>query len=71
MLIYQIVPMKSRMIYCFKSNIMFNRILFDRNITPTIPLINEVDITTSTLNELVQNMNDVTNREKELQRQQV
>jgi hypothetical protein len=63
--------MKNRMIYCFKGKIMFNRILFDRNNTPTIPLINEVDITTSTLNELVQNMNDVTNREKELQRQQV
>jgi hypothetical protein len=44
--------------------------LFYRNI-PTIALINEVDITTTTLNELVQNMNDITNREKELQRQQV
>ncbi|CAF3973305.1 unnamed protein product, partial [Rotaria sp. Silwood1] len=37
----------------------------------TIPSVNEVDVTTSTLNELVQNMNDITNREKELQRQQV
>ncbi len=36
-----------------------------------IPLINEVDVLTSTLNDLVQNMNDITNREKELQRQQV
>ncbi|CAF5059002.1 unnamed protein product, partial [Rotaria sp. Silwood1] len=36
----------------------------------TIPSVNEVDVTTSTLNELVQNMNDITNREKELQRQQ-
>ncbi|CAF3484934.1 unnamed protein product [Rotaria sp. Silwood1] len=37
----------------------------------TIPSVNEVDVTTSTLNELVQNMNDITNREKELQRQQL
>ena len=39
--------------------------------TPTIPAIMEADITTCTLNDLVQNMNDITNREKELQRQQV
>lgn len=34
-------------------------------------MITEVDIITSTLNDLVQNMNDITNREKELQRQQL
>ncbi|CAF4342927.1 unnamed protein product, partial [Adineta steineri] len=43
----------------------------EKSTTPTIPLVPEVDVTTSTINELVQNMNDITNREKELQRQQV
>ena len=37
----------------------------------TIAVINEVDISTSSLAELVQNMNEITNREKELQRQQL
>ena len=43
-------------------------ILSFRN-TSAAPSVNEVDVTTSTLNELVQNMNDIANRE--LQRQQV
>ncbi|CAF3137563.1 unnamed protein product [Rotaria socialis] len=43
----------------------------EKSNTPTIPPVNEVDVTTSTLNELVQNMNDITNREKELQCQQL
>ncbi|CAF1039731.1 unnamed protein product [Adineta steineri] len=43
----------------------------EKSTTPTIPLVPEVDVTTSTINELVQNMNDITNREKELQRQQL
>lgn len=37
----------------------------------SIPPITEVDVITTSLNELVQNMNDITDREKELQRQQV
>ncbi|CAF4386873.1 unnamed protein product, partial [Rotaria sp. Silwood2] len=43
----------------------------EKSNSSTISAVNEVDVTTSTLNELVQNMNDITNREKELQRQQV
>ncbi len=56
--------------FSLEYKLSINMILFYRN-TPTIAPINEVDITTSTLNDLVQNMNDITNREKELQRQQV
>jgi hypothetical protein len=56
--------------FSLEYKLSINMILLYRN-TPTIAPINEVDITTSTLNDLVQNMNDITNREKELQRQQV
>jgi hypothetical protein len=59
--------MKNRM---FTLIDLFNSILFFRSI-PTIAPINEVDISTCSLNELVQNMNDITNREREVQRQQV
>lgn len=38
---------------------------------PSIPPINEVDVLTSNLNDVVQNMNDITAREREIQRQQV
>lgn len=55
--------------FCIFIDSIYHFFLFSS--VPNVPPVVEVDLTTSSLGDLVQNMNDVTNREKEVQRQQV